>query len=200
MQTLAGLWERYDRDMPFTREMDQWMRQEQEWVISHTDEQVKLENLERASKLSCYVLATKIIFYKALRRRFKTMKALQIPDAVTTGTELSAKLTGYFEEAMQISGDYQTVFREQYGDRLAFLSDTAVDNWRELSKQTDVFDFTQINYEIVGQIFERMLSTEERHKYGQRSGRPDQCVLYTQSRCGCHGPGVWRRNVSGTRL
>lgn len=173
VQTLYALSERYDKNIPFTRELDKWMKEEQGWTISHTDEQIIRDNLERAAKYACYVLATKIIFYKALCLRFKQMRALKIGDNIETGANLLAKLQEFFDHAMQISHDYQTVFKTQYGDALACLSDAAVDNWRELSKQTDGFDFTQLNYEIVGQIFERMLSNTERHKYGQHYTRSE---------------------------
>ena len=172
-QTLHALNSRYDKDMPFTVGLDKWMRGDQGWIISHSDEQVIRENLERAAKYSCYVLATKLIFYKALRRRFKNMKALQLPDTTTSGAELLQTLNDYFDDAMRITGDYQTVFKQEYGDTLPFLNDAAVASWRELSKQTDDFDFTQISYDIVGQIFERMLSNSERHKFGQHYTRSE---------------------------
>ena len=57
--------------------------------------------------------------------------------------------------------------------KLPFIGDEAVDGWRDLSLDTDGFDFTQIDYEIIGQIFERMLSAEERHKYGQHYTRSE---------------------------
>ena len=131
------------------------------------------DNLERAAKFSCYVLANKTIFYKALRRQFTRMKALRVHDGVATGAELQAVFTGSFEHAKAVSRDYETVFSTDFGDTLPFLSDAAVDSWRELVKQTDVFDFTGLDYEIIGQIFERMLSTDERHKFGQHYTRSE---------------------------
>ncbi len=172
-QTLYELSQRYDTDMTFTRSLDKWMREEQGWIVLHSDEQAVRDNLERAAKFSCYALATKIIFYKALRRQFPRLRALQIPDEVTSEGELHTTLQQYFVEAMRVSGDYETVFAGQYGDDLPLLTETAAASWRELNRQTDSFDFTQINYEIIGQIFERMLSTEERHRFGQHYTRSE---------------------------
>ncbi len=53
------------------------------------------------------------------------------------------------------------------------MNDAAVDGWRELSEQTDAFDFTQINYDVIGQIFERIFSPRERHKFGQHYTRSE---------------------------
>jgi type I restriction-modification system DNA methylase subunit len=171
-QTLAAIHARYKSDKTFRNGLDKWMRDDQGWTLSK-DEEVIRDNLERAAKFSCYVLANKIIFYKALRRRFAKMRALRIPSHIRTGSELKKLLDGYFEHAIAVSRDYETVFRGDFGDTLPFLSNAAVDSWRTLSAQTDAFDFTHINYEIIGQIFERMLSPTERHKYGQHYTRSE---------------------------
>jgi methylase of polypeptide subunit release factors len=148
------------------------MRDEQGWVLSR-DEDVVRDNLERAAKFSCYVLANKIVFYKALRRRFTQMRPLRIPKSIAKGTELGKHLLELFQHAIQMTGDYETVFRGNFGDTLPFVNDAAVDSWRDLSEQTDGFDFTQFNHEIIGQIFDRLLSTEERHKFGQHYTRTE---------------------------
>lgn len=171
-ETLHAISERYKRDRRFRNELDKWMRDEQGLILSN-DEAILRENLERASKLSCYVLANKIVFYKALRRRFKRMKALKVPSSVSTGVELQQALDDYFDQAMRASSDYETVFKGDFGDTLPFMSDEAVNDWRSLSEQTDAFDFTQINYEVIGQIFEGLLSTTERHKFGQHYTRSE---------------------------
>lgn len=170
--TLRALSARYLTDTAFTKELDKWMRDEQGWVVSK-DEGIVRDNLDRAAKLSCYVLANKIIFYKALRRRFSKMKALRIQDYVTTGGGLVELLNGYFQHAVAVSRDYETVFNGDYGDTLPFLNDDAVGGWRDLVEQTDGFDFTQLDYEIIGGVFERLLSTEERHKFGQHYTRSE---------------------------
>lgn len=171
--TLRSLADRYEADVAFTAALDRWMRDEQGWVISHKNDEIIRDNLERAAKLSCYVLANKIVFYKALRRRFTRMRALRIPEAVETGAKLQTLLDECFEHAAEVSRDYETVFTRDYGDNLPFLSDDAVGSWRELVQQTDPFDFTQLDYEIIGQVFERMLSTDERHKFGQHYTRSE---------------------------
>lgn len=171
-ETLHAISEHYKKDRRFKNELDKWMRDEQGLILSN-DEAILRENLDRAAKLSCYVLANKIVFYKALRRRFKKMRALKVSASVSTGVELQQNLDDYFDQAMRASSDYETVFKGGFGDTLPFMSDAAVDDWRSLSEQTDAFDFTQINYEVIGQIFEGLLSTAERHKFGQHYTRSE---------------------------
>jgi type I restriction-modification system DNA methylase subunit len=171
-ETLHAISERYKRDKHFKNDLDRWMRDEQGLTLLN-DEAVLRENLERAAKLSCYVLANKVVFYKALRRRFTKMKALKVPASIKTGEALQRTLSEYFIQAMRASSDYETIFGGDFGDTLPFMSDLAVGDWRSLSEETDAFDFTQINYEVIGQIFERLLSTAERHKFGQHYTRSE---------------------------
>lgn len=171
--TLHAINNSYEKDRAFKAQLNKWMRDEQGWNLSDTDEEILRDNLERAAKLSCYVLANKIIFSKALRLRFSDMDGLTIKKSVKTGAALKKTLNQYFVEAMEASNDYETVFRGDFGDELPFLSDTAVDGWRELSEQTDAFDFTQIPYEVIGQIFERIFSPAERHKFGMHYTRSE---------------------------
>ena len=79
-------------------------------------------------------------------------------------------LEGYFAEAKQVTGDYETVFGEDHseiGNRIPFYSDYGVRYWRGLINQIHEFDFSKLDYEIIGNIFERLISPDERHKYGQ---------------------------------
>jgi type I restriction-modification system DNA methylase subunit len=75
-----------------------------------------------------------------------------------------------------ISGDYETVFgfdRRDFGNQIPFLSDAAVEGWRGVFQHVDKFDFTQLDYDIIGRIFEKLIAPEERHKYGQYYTRPE---------------------------
>ena len=80
------------------------------------------------------------------------------------------RLEGYFQEAKIVTADYETVFGEDHtsvGNRIPFYSDHAVPYWRDLISQIHDFDFSRIDYEVIGKIFERLLSPGERKKYGQ---------------------------------
>ena len=175
--TFHALNKRYDAagatNKRFTAELDEWMKTNQGWQISHKDETVIRQNLENAAKFSCYVLANKIIFYKALRRKWTKLNALQIAKEVKDGAQLTRAFDGFFGDAKRITGDYETVFEGDFGDTLPFLDDEAVEAWRVLSRETDKFDFTNLDFEVIGQIFERMLSPTERHKYGQHFTRSE---------------------------
>jgi hypothetical protein len=151
-------------------QLDCWMRDEQGWVIYDDPEGIR-DNLERASKFACYALVNKLVFHEALLKRYGAkMGRLIVPDHIDTREKLRLHIVGYFDEAKSITGDYETVFGEDHksiGNRIPFYSDSAVPHWRELINQIHEFDFSKLDYEVIGKIFERLISPEERHKYGQ---------------------------------
>jgi len=163
---------RYARDGRFKIQLDSWMRDTQQWHLSD-DELVKRDNLERAAKFTCFVLVNKIVFYQALRRRFTSLSMLRVPARLSTAAELETTLAKFFTQAKRITRDYETVFDGDFGDSLPFLSDHVVPAWRDLLKSIDRFDFTQVNYDVIGPIFERLISPEERHRYGQHYTKPE---------------------------
>jgi len=155
---------------PFRNKLDRWMREEQGWVI-HADPEGIRENLTRASQFACFALVNKLTFYEALLKRHGVeLPKLDIPGRVTTGEGLRLHLEGYFAEAKRITGDYETVFGESHqtiGNIIPFYSDAAVAHWVQLIDQIHMFDFSRMDIEVIGSIFERLIGPEERHKYGQ---------------------------------
>jgi len=150
--------------------LEKWMREEQGWTILDGPEGIR-ENLERASKFACYALVNRLVFHEALLKRYgKQIEKLRVPDHIDTGEDLWIHLEGYFKDAISITGDYETVFGEKHrsvGNLIPFHSDEAVPHWRALVEQIHDFDFSRLDHEVVGSLFERLISPEERHKYGQ---------------------------------
>lgn len=147
-----------------------WMRDEQGWTIATDPEGIR-ESLERAAKFACYSVVNKLVFYEALMKRYGAqLPRLDIPDHIDTGEDGRLHLEGYFEQAMNVTLDYETVFREgraSVGTSIPFYANNAIPFWRSLVNQIHEFDFSRLDYEIIGGIFERLISPEERHKYGQ---------------------------------
>jgi len=167
--TLEAVAERYQK--PRSRsEIDRWMREEQGWVIYGDPEGVR-DNLERAAKFACYNLVNKLVFHEALLKRYgDRMEKLSVPEHIDAGEPLRLHMEKYFAEAKTVTQDYETVFGEDHaalGNRIPFCSDTAVVHWRALIEQIHEVDFSRLDYEVIGAIFERLISPDERHKYGQ---------------------------------
>jgi hypothetical protein len=154
----------------FKRDLDQWMCIEQGWTIP-ADEKGVGENLERAAKFACYCLVIKLVFHEALHKKYvQRMDKLAVPEHIGAGEQLRTHLLGCFEDAVKVTGDYETVFGEDVssqGGLIPFYADRAVPYWRELINQIHDFDFSKLDYEVIGGIFERLISPETRRRYGQ---------------------------------
>ena len=172
LQTRNAISGRYSSDRKFARAVDTWMRDSQGWLIS-TEPGIIRDNLERAAKFSCYVLVNKIVFQQALRRRFPSLGKIRVPESVKAAAKLQEVFQAAFEEAKRVSRDYETVFDGDFGDTLPFVADATVASWREFLREIEGFDFGKIGYDIIGHIFERLISPEERHRYGQHYTRSE---------------------------
>ena len=167
--THEALAKRYVTNHSFKRDLDQWMVSLGWTVVSDADSLHDL--LERAAKFGCYLFVNKLVFHEALLKKYgKSMAPLNAPPEISTGDELQMRLQHFFAEAKQVTGDYETIFGDDpkdMGRRIPFYADAAVQGWRGLIDQIHEFDFSKLDYEVVGSIFERLIGPEERHKFGQ---------------------------------
>lgn len=170
--TATALLRQCHADQEFNAELRAWMVNEQGWEDS-TSEDVLRRNVDRAAHLSCYVLMTRLVFYEVLRRRFSNINQLagmrhQTPE------ELSQALEARFKEAVTYSGDYETVFQpKDFGSTLPFLSPTAHESWQAVIERIEEFDFSRLDFDIIGQLYERLIGPVERRRYGQFYTSPD---------------------------
>lgn len=167
--TYEAITKLYSSKLVFKRDLDQWMVSLGWAIVSDAEGQREL--LERAAKFGCYLLVNKLVFHEALLKKYgKSLEPLKAPPEITTGDELQMRLQTFFAEAREVTGDYETIFGDvqtDMGRRIPFYADAAVPGWRSLIDQIHEFDFSKLDYEIVGSIFERLIGPEERHKYGQ---------------------------------
>jgi hypothetical protein len=157
--TMEELEDRYSKPK-LKVELDQWMRGKG-WVIVSDPEGVR-DNLERAAKYACYALVNKLVFHEALLKRYGgQMAKLSAPNHIDQGEKLRLHLARHFQEAKKVTDDYETVFGEDHtgiGNRIPFYSDKAVPHWQTLIGQIHAFDFSLLDYDVIGSIFERLLS------------------------------------------
>lgn len=164
----SALFDAYKHKVQKAR-LDEWMTGALGWTVSDDLEEIKFR-LRRAAQFSCYALVNKLVFREALLKRHGSkMKTLRVSEHIETGEELRLLLSGSFAQAVDATGDYETVFGEtmHIGDLIPFNSNNAVPLWRSLIAQIHRFDFSKLDYEIIGNIFERLIAPEERKKYGQ---------------------------------
>ena len=146
------------------------MRTELGFTIVNDAEGIR-DNLENAAKHACYTLATRLIFHEALLRRYGAeLPQLTAPGHVNTPDKLRLHFQQFFEDAKRVTGDYETVFGTSplaVGNRVPFYAGGILPYWRAFVEEIHAFDFSKLDYEVIGSLFERLIGPEERHKFGQ---------------------------------
>ncbi len=120
---------------------------------------------DRMIKYVTYVFANKIVFYLVLRKYF------QLPDLKPSDdidiNDLKRFINESFEEAKKVSQDYETVFLSDPAEDILFKDNEQVYHLISLLKFLTNYDFSGLNQDILGNIYDRLISPEERHNYGQ---------------------------------
>jgi hypothetical protein len=157
------------KDREFEHRLVTWMVDEQGWT--HVPKRWEAEVL-RAAQLTAYVFTTRLMFYEALRRSQPTLPMLTIPGNATAGIA-EGTFRAYFDEARQKSGDYETIFTWDTVCIFALRSDAAIAGWLRVVAHLNVFDVSNIGYDILGKMFERLIDPHERYRWGQHYTSPD---------------------------
>jgi len=154
----------------FRRDLTEWAVKQQKWTIPK-DEIALQDLLDRAAKQCCHVLANKLIFYEALKRRFP-LKPIQVPKNVDSADRLFGHLAKHFEHAQKVTEDYETIFWPDYGAKVPLLAPGAIDAWKTVIEQIALFDLRNLGYDVLGPIFQRLIDKDAKHKYGQHYTQP----------------------------
>lgn len=170
--TVAELERRYRAESEFRNKLNAWMRDVQGWELSETPDALE-SNWERAARLSSYSLLNRMVFYEVLRRKFRALPAL-IGLQPATGAELSEAIDLLFSSAVRASHDYETVFAlSDFGAELPFLPADSGALWRAVIKDIGEFDFSRLDYDVIGKMYEQLIGPQERRRYGQFYTVPD---------------------------
>jgi methylase of polypeptide subunit release factors len=163
----------------FDAKLQSWMvEQDRVFVRNRPDEWRKA--VDNAARTIAYIWTNRLIFYKALRARFPELPKLTLGPRIKTGEEALHKLGELFRKAADVSGDYETLLipdAKNWANDLAFKPDGAVDAWRAFLRGIESVDFSQVPTDIVGLIFQKLISPEERHRFGQHFTGPDAVDL-----------------------
>lgn len=160
------------QDGTFAARLQSWMAAEMNWTFDPDNPDNWREISERAARTLCYVFCNRAIFYEAIRAKYPNgLGELRMP---RRGRHGHAGMYGYFRNQFQRavfeSGDYEPIFYPQVDDwagSLIFASDLACQGWNGVFAGLGQYDFRQIPYDIIGGIFQKLISPEERQKFGQ---------------------------------
>lgn len=160
------------RDAQFAGKLKAWMAAEMNWTFDPDNADTWREVLERAARTLCYIFCNRAIFYEAIRARFaEDLIKLKMPRRGPHEQEGVYKyFRNRFMEAVNLTGDYEPIFYPDVNDwagALIFGSDDACQGWTGLLSALAEYNFRQIPHDIIGGIFQKLISPEERQKFGQ---------------------------------
>ncbi len=163
----AHLAERSDSSKPFKGRLQEWML-DQDWYVPANDRERWAEALDRAAKTLAHVLANRLIFYQALKARFPSLPGLKLRGK--NAEQAYASLQRLFEKAVHTSGDYEPLFspnEQDWAGKLLFEGTGSIEAWQVALRGIEAYDFSKIASDVVGKVFQRLVSPEERHRWGQ---------------------------------
>lgn len=152
----------------FDAQLRQWMI-EQQWNFDRTDAESWREIVDRAARSMSYVLSNRILFYQAVRARNR-LPELKLPRSADTAQKALDYLRACFEEAVDRTGDYEPVFFPENNEESALMAlsgANSLEAWSKFISAVDKFNFKEIPTDILGGVFQKLISPEERHKFGQ---------------------------------
>jgi len=159
------------RDKGFDVRLQEWMAREQSWLVSRNDPDAWRNLVDRAARTLAYVFSNRLIFYESIRAKFADLPALSIPRNAT-GRNLYLHFQKRFQQAVDATGDYETLFyplemEKEWAGPLIFQHADAHEAWASVLENIQPFNFKLIPSDILGGIFKRLISPEERYKFGQ---------------------------------
>ncbi|MFA4798539.1 HsdM family class I SAM-dependent methyltransferase [Pyrococcus kukulkanii] len=175
------VWERMNKDSEFKREVYNYFRS-QLWTVPS-----EKESIEKLVHISLLTLASKLIFYKAVsesRVYRKKLPKLVVEDTTTAEKLYEDLWDEYFDVLVEVTNDYELLIgkRDDFINRLPFLTDEIVEFVKDIVEAWEHYDFSKLDYDIIGKIFEGLIKEEERHALGQYF-TPSQVVDLILSFC-----------------
>jgi len=153
-----NLIKRKEKDPQFYGELVEWFVS-QGWLFEDSE-----DDYDRVARQAVYLTINKILFYNILKEKFG-LKDINV-EGVFSGEELRRKLQEYFNFGMIINPRYGIIFATDFLEKIPF-PDEIVDGLKRLIVELNKYDFSEIGYDIVGKIFEKLIPKTERHKLGQ---------------------------------
>lgn len=168
-----------EKDRLFDRYLQEWMASSDLQVRrSQPDEWRK--SLDSAARSLAYIWTNRFIFYKALRARFADLPKLELGPSVKTSQQALRRIEELFKRAVDRSGDYESLLfpeTHDWANDLIFTPDGSIDAWRAFLRGIESVDFREVSTDIIGLIFQKLVSPETRHRYGQHFTGPDPVDL-----------------------
>ncbi|PIU09473.1 hypothetical protein COT30_04165 [Candidatus Micrarchaeota archaeon CG08_land_8_20_14_0_20_49_17] len=158
---MESIEEKAKRDDKFKNEYIEWLY-EQEFAYS-------TETNEKIAKQYAHLLSNKLFFYKLLEGNFPELPKLVRIETVDE-QKFKQSLNNYFAKALEI--DYEAVFSPSFMDNVP-LNVESISLFNDFILELERYKLSEIEYDIIGRVFESLIPEEERYYLGQYYTRAD---------------------------
>jgi type I restriction-modification system DNA methylase subunit len=173
------LYNEAETDRRFDARLQEWMVEQGRPFLRNQPDEWR-NAIDNAARTLAYVWTNRFIFYKALRARFPQLPRLELGPSIKTANQAFRRLNEILRKAADESGDYETLLFPEtldWANDQVFSPDGAVDAWRGFLRGIEAIDFRDVPADVVGLIFQKLISPEERHRLGQHFTGPDPVDL-----------------------
>ena len=161
----SKVWETYQTDKKFAERIFIYT-QSQLWNRPST-----FEEIENLTHISILMLISKLIFYKAYvdNQTWHQLSPMKVTDDLETPSELENLIWTYFVEFKEITGDFELLIGERADIifQIPFVCDSVIDLVKDVLDAGGHYNFSEIQFDVIGHIFEELIRDDERHKLGQ---------------------------------
>jgi len=165
----SALERKYRGDADFKRRLDEWLSR-QFWRVP-----TSFQDFERITHLSLLMLTSRLIFYKAVYdSHLYDLPPLRMDDQ--TPDPWFYLYRNFFSYLVEKTGDFENLVgsEDDILMEVAFVEPTVgISFVKEIISAESLYDFSKLDSDVVGRVFEGLLDEEERHKMGQYFTPPE---------------------------
>ncbi len=161
--------DKYFTEKEYREKFDNWLV-DQGYSHPGEDESKLILYCSILSKQFIYMFINKVLFFNILRQKFSLPNFI-IQDGLVTD-HFHSFIQPYFNNTIKITGDYETIFETNFVDSIEIPDDT-INELRKITSFLGGIDYSKIEFDIIGKIFEKIIPKEERHQLGQFFTRSD---------------------------
>ena len=159
-EMVLPMYEKISKNKPFREELKQYLKSQDIFNVT-----LNFDNADvyKVCQLSNYLLYLKIMFYSYLQRDVPELKLkpLEIPEDKKL---LNKKLRERFDDVLK--HDFEMIFEENILDKFEF-EDKYIPMLKWNVEQIRNLNFTELNADIIGAIYNTLIDNQEQHDRGQ---------------------------------
>ncbi|MGC8937015.1 MAG: hypothetical protein ACP5KV_06630, partial [Candidatus Methanomethylicaceae archaeon] len=141
------------KDEEFKEQFEEWLKDQ---GLEYND-----ENVRKIAEQTTYLQINKLLFYNVVRALYPT-KLRQI--SISEEEDVYKSLSKYYEDVKRI--DYAPIYQSDLISEIPF-TERAKERFRTLIDSLNEYDFSKMESDFLGRVYEKLIPPLERKRLGQ---------------------------------